>query len=172
MFGHAETEEEAKRLAGRGGLYWKGEDMKKAAKFSFFFCLAIGLIVFAVLIHFDPAFAQDKPSAVAPVAPVLSETAKLAIVKAQLKQKQLEAEFLSKQQEIASLQQQMANLSTQYKEGGKAFQDMIDAAYKDAKLDKKEWNLDLNTLEFTAIPKPIAPAAPQTVGSSQEPKKP
>lgn len=120
----------------------------------------LGMLCGLLLLALSIAIAQDKP-------PKLSVDARLAIREAQLKQKQLEADFLSKQQEITSLQQQMAKLSTQYTEGAKAFQDAIDAAYKDAKIEKKDWNLDMEKLEFTKIaPPPAAPPKPE------EPKKP
>lgn len=99
------------------------------------------------------AAAQDKP----PTTPQLSVDSRLAIREAQLRQKQLEAQFLTKQQEVAGLQQQMTKLSDEYKEGGKTLQSAIDAAYVVAKLDKKEWTLDAEKLEFIAVPKPVTP---------------
>jgi hypothetical protein len=82
--------------------------------------------------------AQDKP-------PQLSPDSRIAILKAQLKQKQLESQFLQ-------LQTQMTNLQTQYTETGKTLQDAIEAAYKEAKIEKKDWSFNADTLEFTKVP--------------------
>lgn len=136
--GSAETKEEAKRLAGPGGLYWKAEDMRWAAKWSFFICLAIALIALAVLIHYEPAFAQEK-------APQLSADSRVTILKVQLHQKDLESRYLQAQQQMTAIQNEFTQTQA-------TLQAAIDAAYKDAKLEKKDWNLDVNTLEFVKVP--------------------
>src|SRR6266850_43621 len=80
---------------------------------------------------------QDKP-------PQLSADSRVTILKAQLKQKQIESQYLQ-------IQQQLNLLQAQYTEATKAAQDAIDAAFKEVKLDKKEWTLNLDTLEFTKV---------------------
>lgn len=85
-------------------------------------------------------YAQDKP-------PQLSADSRVTILKAQLKQKQIESQYLQ-------IQQQLAGLQAQYTEATKTTQNAIDAAFKEAKVDEKEWNLNLDTLEFVKVPKP------------------
>lgn len=123
----------------------------------------VGIAVILILLGLVAicAGAQDKP-------PQLSADSRISLLKLQLKQKQLESQFLGLQQQVTSMQQQMTKLQGDYTEGGKALQDAIDAAYKDAKLDKKEWNLNLDTLEFTKMP----PAPPPPAPKPEEPKKP
>lgn len=119
------------------------------------------ILAFVVLAAFAiiacSVLAQEKP-------PQLSADSRISLLKLQLKQKQLESQFLGLQQQVTTMQQQMTKLQGDYTEGGMALQNAIDAAYKDAKLDKKEWNLNLDTLEFTKVPAP--PPKPE------EPKKP
>lgn len=85
-------------------------------------------------------FAQDKP-------PQISAESRVAILKVQLHQKDLESRYLQAQQQMTAIQNEFTQTQT-------VLQAVIDAAYKEAKLDKKDWNLDVNTLEFTKVPPP------------------
>lgn len=120
-------------------------DCRKQVLRAIFFPLFVFIVAFTIL----RISAQDKP-------PQLSADSRISLLKLQLKQKQLESQFLQMQQELNRIQ-------GQYNDGVKALQDAIEASYKEAKLDKKEWMLNLDTLEFTKIPAPPKP---------QEPKKP
>jgi len=107
------------------------------------------LLSLAMFTTIDFVVGQDR-------APQLSADSRVTILRAQLKQKQIESQYLQ-------LQQQLNGLRAQYDEASKGMQDVVDAAYKDAKLDKQHWILDLDKLEFTKIPVP---------GSKAEEKKP
>lgn len=95
------------------------------------------------------AVAQDKPPATTPIP--LAETARVAVLQARFRQKSVEADYLR-------LQAQLSQLETQYRQAGESLQAAIDAAYVAAKLDRKEWTLDVEKLEFTPSPKPVTPA--------------
>lgn len=83
-------------------------------------------------------------------APAIPEQAKVKILKVQLEQANLRAEY-------TAAQQRMKEIEAQFPKTQQDLQAAVDEAFKEAKLDKKDWNVDLAKLEFVAIPKPVTP---------------
>jgi septal ring factor EnvC (AmiA/AmiB activator) len=101
-------------------------------------------IVLALLLSLGFARAAD--------APTFPAESKVKILKIQLQQEQMKSEYGTLQARMAEIQKQFPATQTE-------LQAAVEEAYKTAKLDKKDWNVDLQKLEWVAMPKP-------------EPKKP
>jgi proteasome assembly chaperone (PAC2) family protein len=105
---------------------------------NFFIILAVaGLLVFGGIV----LFGQDK------AVPTYPESSKVKILQIQLKQTNLRAEYIQ-------IQARMKEIEAQFPRTLEELQDAQDEAYKLAKVDKKEFTIDLQKLEFVAMPKP------------------
>lgn len=80
-------------------------------------------------------------------APVMPEPAKVKILKAQLAQEQLKSEY-------NQLMSRKAEIEKQYPATEMELQVAMEEAYKLAKVDKKEFSIDIKKLEFVAVQKP------------------
>jgi predicted nucleic acid-binding Zn-ribbon protein len=79
--------------------------------------------------------------------PKLSDAAHAKIRDIQLQQKALENQYLQMQQQLVNLEKQFNGLTTQLSAE-------TDAAYKEAKVTREDWTLDMNTLAFAKVEKP------------------
>jgi hypothetical protein len=79
--------------------------------------------------------------------PTFPAESKVKILKIQLQQEQLKSEF-------GQLQARMAEIQKQFPETGSQLQAAIDEAFKAAKIDKKDYSIDMQKLEFVPMPKP------------------
>lgn len=118
--------------------------------------LTIGLTCLAVAVANTPPLRDTPPT----VTTKMPEESRVRILQAQLKEEQLKSQF-------AQLQLQMSNLQTQYADTQKELESAKAEAFTRAKLDPKEWTINLDKVEFVAAPKP----AP-TPAKTEEPKKP
>lgn len=96
-------------------------------------------IVVAVLLTLSLARAAD--------APMVPADAKVRILKAQLEQSKL-------QSEANQLQARMAQIQVEWTKAQAELDSAREAAYKEAKVDRVQWTLDLGKLEFVPTPKP------------------
>lgn len=106
--------------------------------------------IFSVSLVFCCSLLAQQP------APQLPEASKVRILKAQRDQARLQSEY-------ANLKGRMAEIEKQFPETQKEMQSAIDEAYRTAKVEKKDYALDVEKLEFVAVAKP--PVVPP-----QEPK--
>lgn len=131
-------------------------------------------LLFAILLAFTPAFAQDKtPPAPAPKAieaaakpaakaeedktPALTDNDKL---KVQLMFTQRELIVSKFNAAKAQYEKDAQDLDTAYQKASKDLSDAVDAAYSQAKADKSKFDFDMSKAEFVKHEdKPSAPAA-------------
>jgi hypothetical protein len=119
--------------------------MKTRTFFIILLCVAIiglGTLV-AIALH-----AQDKP------VPAFPDSAKVKILQIQLQQTNMRAEYVQ-------LQARMKEIEGQFPQTQGMLAAAQDEAYKDAKVDKKDFSIDLAKLEFVPVPKPPAKQPPE-----------
>jgi hypothetical protein len=80
-------------------------------------------------------------------APVFPSDAKVKILRLQLDRANVVGEY-------RQLQSRMKEIEMQVPQMDQGIEAAIDEAYKQAKIEKKDWNVDRQKLEFVAIPKP------------------
>lgn len=80
-------------------------------------------------------------------APAFPAESKVKILKIQLQQEQMKSEY-------GQLQARMAEIQKQFPETNAQLQAAVDEAFKTAKLDKKDFTIDMQKLEFVPVPKP------------------
>jgi len=82
--------------------------------------------------------------------PTVSTELQLAVRNAQLQITKINLQ-------ASSLQEQWRNLQVEGQKANEALSTAIDKAYKDAKVKQEDYDLNLETLKFTARPKPQKP---------------
>ena len=80
-------------------------------------------------------------------APTVSDHVRAKILKAQLDQSNIQGEVNQIQARMTVLQQNWAAAQA-------SLDAAIEEAYREAKVDKKDWSFDRGKLEFVAVPKP------------------
>lgn len=113
--------------------------------------LAIAVAVLVASGAFGQA-AQAPPKEPAAQPPAVSAELQVKILK-------LQRDMSGEANQANQLQQEITSLQNQYNANSKQVTELIEEAFKDAKLSHDDYTFDYNTLTFTAIPKP-APATP------------